>query len=346
MAALTMDVLTQAPAAAGAANAPAPVVAPPLAGVPPYWPHSEAVAEAHGKLFKKLTRRTEPHVFPPRLPQPAGFERGDGLARILLLHYPRLGKKPYFDPDTGHPSDQTLVYLERAVQAAYPKLTLTFGQMFDWVGDLFDGGAPLNFDFNKDFFKPLSKKQKEAWWESKVAYVAAVLVDEIVERKRVGAIVAIAGVNPIAIWPKLLASALPIAIAAAEDILDRPVTFEIKYLSELPELEPGRNGERPPEREGWELQHPSTAATTMASDECKRWDAAILQVFGAGTEYFQRLKKKHGDYNAAEMLVLQAHAKARHYSLTKPLPYFHLCPHPQLQLQLHHQPQTEPYSEP
>ena len=115
---------------------------------------------------------------------------------------------------------------------------------------------------------------------------------------------------------------MPIALKQASALLGHEVAFEIKYLTGLPPLEGGPNGAAPPRLQTpWALEHPSTAHTSMARDKCARWDAAISQVFGArGLEYFVRLKKKHGDHNAAELRVLQADAKARRCSPTPSTP--------------------------
>ena len=271
-----------------------------------------------GELFENLTNGNAPHAYPQRWAQPTGFARSDRFARFLLLHYPRYGKMHYFNPLTGHATDQTLLLLERAVQALYPNLPLTFAQMFDYVSDLYDGGAQLGFGFEKDFYKNLSDDQRSAWRASKVAALAAVFVDEIVQRKRKGAIVLIAGKDPTEFWPELLAEALPIALAAATRILGHVAVFEIKYLIDLPALEKGPNGEAAPElQHAWALEHPSTAYTTMPLDMSWRWDVALAQQFGVTiAPYFMRLKKEYGNYNALEMRQLQAHAKARICSLT------------------------------
>ena len=295
-------------------------------GAEKYWKHSAWPVLEHGELFAELSG-AEPHVYPPRWPQPEDFERGDNFARFLLLHFPRFGGTHYFDPVTGHAVDQTLLVVERAVQALYPNVDLKFAHMFDYVGDLYDGGAPLGFGFKQDFYEALSDDDQSAWRASKVALLAAVFVDEMVQRQRVGAFVLIAGVDPTEFWPALLAEALPIALKAAEQLLGRPAAFEIKYLTDLPALEEGPGGEAAPVlRQAWELTHPSTAYTTMPRDMSARWDEALAQLFGRpSVPYFARLKKKHGNHNAVELRMLQAHAKACHRSLTLPLP---LTPNP------------------
>jgi len=278
----------------------------------------------HGELFTRLTGE-KPHAYPPPWPRPKGFEPGDDLARFLLLHYPRYGDTAYFDPLTGHAVDQTLLVVERAVQALHPDVELTFAQMFDFIGDLCGGGAPLGFGFKKDFYEKLSKDKRSAWWTSKVEALAAVFVDEMVERKRVGATVLIAGTDPTDFWPALLAEALPIALEAASKLLGCKAVFEIKYLTDLPALEVGPGGEAAPVlSQAWQLTHPSTAYTTMTRDMSRRWDAALAQMFGRpSVPYFARLNKRHGDFNRAELRLLQDHAKACHCSLTltpNPLP--------------------------
>ena len=186
---------TKRPAQGAQAPAARQPDAPSASYVESYWEHSADPVKKHGELFKRLTGE-EPHAYPARWPQPAGFARADSYARLLLLHFPRYSDSPYFDPATGHAIDQTLHIVERAVQAARPDLQLVFAQMYDYVGDLYDGGAPIGFDFERDFYKRLTTEEQEAWRDSKVRALAAVFVDEMVLRGRVGALVTIAGVNP------------------------------------------------------------------------------------------------------------------------------------------------------
>ena len=297
--------------------------------------------KAHGELFTSLTNGEKPHAYPDRWPQPVGFRRSDDLAVCLLLHYPRYGGAPYFD-SAGHAVDQTLLIVERAVQAAHPNVNdLVFAQMFDFVADLYPGGAPIGFDYEKDFYKHLSESNKTAWKKSQVGALAAMFVDEMVQRERVGAIVVIAGNNPTRFWPELLNAALPIALAEAARLLGRDVEFEIRYLSDLPPLDSGPNGEPAPAlSEKWLLEHPSTANSTMASDRCRRWDAAIGVAFGVpSVAYFARLKKSHGEYNALEMGMLQADAKVRYCSLT-------LTPQVSVPLALISNPNPQPQPQP
>ena len=186
---------TKRPARNAQAAAERHPAAPSAADAAAYWEHSAHPVKEHGELFETLTDET-PHAYPARWQQPAGFARADRFARFLLLHYPRYSDAHYFDPATGHATDQTLHIVERAVQAARPDLQLVFAQMFDWVGDLYDGGAQIGFDFERDFYERLTIGNQRAWRDSKVRALAAVLVDEMVLRGRVGALVTIAGANP------------------------------------------------------------------------------------------------------------------------------------------------------
>ena len=294
-----------------------------------HFPRGRPAMNDYATLFKSLPGGMTAHTSPDPMPLPDGMARSN-RSRLMLLHYPspHSAKWGGYVTETGDATDETTRMMARAVSTSLPDgQSLVFQQQFDWWGDLYDGAHPLKvgkarFKFSTHFYQKLSKEEKKLWWDSKVQVVKAVIIDEIVERGRKGADCFIAGKEPLAWWPKILAEALPMAIAEASQALARQdVTYDIRYASQekgdLPPLKSMKAGKPAPSCGDMEVQHPCGALLAMSMDHRARVDALIRWVQGPilddfTVNYFQSLTPQYGvGYSEAERRTLQADANAR-----------------------------------
>ena len=315
-----------------------------------HFPRGRPAMNKHATLFASLDGGMPAHTSPDPTPLPAGMTRGN-RSRFMLLHYPSPHSEKHggYATEAGHASDETTRMMARAVSKSLPDgKVLLWQQQFDFWGDLYDGPHALKvgtvaFSWHKHFYKKLSTADKKRWWDSKVHVLASVICDEI-ERGRDGADCFVAGSEPLEWWPKILKD----AIAEASRILDKPISYDIRFPStaagDLPPLtregsedtegdvveeEKGEEEEEEAEEVlpcgDHEVYHPSAALHSIPYGHRVRLDAAIKWVQGpiltdATVTYFQSLKPKTPYYSKEERRTLQDDTKASEGGYEGPSP--------------------------
>jgi hypothetical protein len=120
--------------------------------------------------------------------------------------------------------------------------------MFHVFHDLYDGphaqtnikGGP--FSWLENFLKVISPANRKAWEDSKVYKIKMIIVDEIVERNRIGMRVFAFGKLACKYFPKYLRLAQELAVKEASVILGQRVKYNILLPSEKTGEQPSVGG--------------------------------------------------------------------------------------------------------
>jgi len=159
-----------------------------------------------------------------------------------------------------------------------------------------------------EFPQSKSHDNRKAWEDSKVHIIGIIIVDEIVERKRIGMCVFAFGKLPCKYFPKYLRLARELAIKEASGILGRRVKYDILFPSEKTGELPSVGGKI--KCSDTELQHVCMADKFMSLDPRTRLDGAIAFVCndllaGKPVTYYQSLSLKYGNYSESELRELR-----------------------------------------
>jgi hypothetical protein len=186
--------------------------------------------------------------------------------------------------------------------------------MFHVFLDLYDGPHALTndkggqFSWLKDFMKVISPANRKAWEDSKVHMIRMIIVDEIIQRNRIGMCVFAFGKLACEYFPKYLRLAQELAVKEASVILGRRVKYVILFPSEKTGELPSVGGKI--KCGDTKLQHVCMADRFMSLDHCARLDGAIEFVCndllsGKCVTYFQSLSSRYGNYSESELRELK-----------------------------------------
>ena len=244
----------------------------------------------------------------------------DGYTKVFGGHYvpPHTEGNPYgYVGKDGCALDHTTFLTERAFIKSLPiefQEFATLHHMFHVFLDLYDGPHALTndkggqFSWLENFLKVISPANRKAWEDLKVHMIGMIIVDEIVERNRIGMRVFAFGKLVCEYFPKYLRLAQELAIKEASVILGKRVKYDILFPSEKTGELPSVGGKI--KCGNTELQHVCMADKFMSLDHRARLDGAIEFVrkdllAGNLVTYFQSLSSRYGNYSESELRELR-----------------------------------------